>query len=254
MTMPEKYSVGEFSERTGFSVRTLHYYDEIGILSPEKHPTSGHRKYTQQDIITLHKIMSLKLLGYSLEQISTLLHETSFTVDLNESLHQHLQALEKEKDRIEQSMNAIKRVIKVIEQEKEVDSAILLSIIYGMSTESSQEEWMKKNMLTDVADELSKKTEEEKSILDQGYIQLAKNVKELYGRPVDDPQVQQMVTSYLEKAFSFLGESLIQKLADANVEELDIQELEKTTSPFTEEEQNWLNEAMEYQMKQSEME
>lgn len=255
MKESNKYSIGEFSEKTGISIRTLHYYDEIGLLQPEKHPTSGHRIYNHQDILTLQKIVSLKFLGYSLDKINNLLHESSFTVDLNETLSLHLQALEKEKERIEQSMTAIQRVIKLLKKEEEVDSTILFSLIHSIQTENMQKEWMKRHMPTDVVEELSKKTEAEKITLDQTFIQFAKEVKQLYGKPVKDLKVQEMIKTYLEASFEFLGGDLMRKLADVDVEKINIQELENMTpSPFTEDEQKWLNQAMEYYMKQAELE
>jgi hypothetical protein len=84
---------------------------------------------------------------------------------------------------------------------------------------------------------------------------MAKEVKQLYGRPVEDSQVQEMIKTYLEASFAFLGEDLMHKLAEADVEELDIQELEDMApSPFTEDEQKWLNQAMEHYVKQAEFE
>ncbi|MEK4029845.1 MerR family transcriptional regulator [Pseudobacillus sp. FSL P4-0506] len=253
MIESNKYSIGEFSKKTGISIRTLHYYDEIGLLQPEKHPTSGHRIYHHQDILTLQKIISLKFLGYSLDKIIDLLQKPSFTVDLTDTLTLHLQALEKEKERIEQSMTAIKRVIKLLKDEGEVDGAILFSLIHGMQTESIQTKWMERHKLTEVVEELTMKTEEEKTTLDQTFVQMAKEVKKLYGQSVEDPKVQNMIREYIEASFEFLGEELIQKLADVDMEELDIQELEEMSpSPFTEDEQKWLNQAMEYYMKQTE--
>ncbi len=80
------FSIGEFSERTGISIRNLRYYDEIGLLVPGKNPISGHRIYKYNDILTLQKILSLKFLGYSLDKITDLLEKSSFTLDLNETL------------------------------------------------------------------------------------------------------------------------------------------------------------------------
>ncbi|WP_156857478.1 MerR family transcriptional regulator [Oceanobacillus sp. AG] len=248
-----KFSIGEFSEKTGIPIPTLHYYDEIGLLRPEKKPYSRHRVYNYQDIITLQKILSLKFLGYSLDRIANLLNKSSFTADLNKSLFLHLQTLEKEKELIEQSIQSIKRVIKLVEEEGKVDSNLLFSLIHGMRTEHIHEEWMDRHRLTDIVEELSKKTEQEKISLDKTFIQLSKEVKQLYGKPVEDPKVQEMVKIYLEASFSFLGEELMQKLADTDIEGLDIQELIKPF-PFTKDEQDWLNQAMEYYMKQEEME
>lgn len=255
MNKNNKFSIGEFSEKTGIPIPTLHYYDEIGLLRPEKNPSSGHRIYSYQDIIVLQKILSLKFLGYSLEKITNLLNESSFSVDLNKSLSLHLQALEKEEKQIEQSIKSIKRVIRLVEEEGEVDSTLLFSLIHGMRTEHIQEEWMNRHMLTDVVEELSKKSEEDKISLDKTFIQLSKEVKQLYDKPVEDPKVQEMIKNYVKASFSFLGENLMKKLADTNIEELDIQELENMIpSSFAEHEQKWLNEAMEYYMKQEEME
>ena len=248
------FSIGEFSKKTGIPIPTLHYYDEIGLLCPEKKPSSGHRIYNYQDLVLLQKIVSLKFLGYRLDEITDLLHATHFTVDLNESLSLHLQALEKEKKQIEQSIMSINRVIKLVEEEETVDSNVLFSLIHGMRTEHIQEEWMHRHMLTDVVEELSKKSEEDKIALDKTFLQLSKEVKQLYGKPVADPQLQILIKSYMEAIFSFLGEDLMIKLANTNIEELDIEELEKLTpSPFTEDEQKWLNRAMEFCMEQEEI-
>lgn len=255
MKKDKKFSIGEFSEKTGIPIPTLHYYDEIGLLQAEKNPSSGHRIYKYQDIITLQKIISLKFLGYSLDKVANLLHESSFSVDLNESLSLHLQVLEREQEQIEQSMQVIKRVMKLVEEEEEVDSTVLFSLIYGMNTEHTHKEWMERYKLTDIVEELSKKREEDKIALDKTFIHLSKKVKQLYGKPVEDLKVQEMVKEYIEESFSFLNEDLIQKLANSSVEELDMQELENMIpSPFAEDEQKWLNEAMEYYMKQVEME
>ena len=43
MSKKEGYSIGEFSKRTGISIRTLQYYDELGLLKPEKNISSGRR-------------------------------------------------------------------------------------------------------------------------------------------------------------------------------------------------------------------
>lgn len=71
--------VGQLARRTGLSVRTLHYYDEIGLLSPTQHTESGHRLYSDSDIARLQQIMSLKQLGLSLEAIQECLDRPGFS-------------------------------------------------------------------------------------------------------------------------------------------------------------------------------
>lgn len=243
----QTYLIGEFSKRTGISIRTLHYYDEIGLLQPEKHPSSGHRMYKDEDIITLQKIVSLKFLGYSLEKISELLHQSSFTVSLNSTLNLHMQKLEEEKAHIERSLAAIRRTITILEDEREVDSSVLLTLISNMQTEQHQKEWLKKYQLAEVAEIFDQRSEEEKIAIDKEYIKVAKGLKKLYGKDVEDKEVQKLVKSYMEAVLTFIGEDVLAELGKMNVEIENLSELEElVTTPFTKEEEEWLIQAMDY--------
>ena len=64
-----QWKVGDLAKETGLSVRTLHYYDQIGLLSPSYRTQSGHRLYVTRDINRLQQIASLRQLGFSLEEI-----------------------------------------------------------------------------------------------------------------------------------------------------------------------------------------
>jgi DNA-binding transcriptional MerR regulator len=65
--------VGELARRAGLTVRTLHHYDEIGLLSPPVRTESGHRLYGAADVERLQQIVSLRQLGFPLDEIGALL-------------------------------------------------------------------------------------------------------------------------------------------------------------------------------------
>lgn len=71
--MPRAMKVGELAKRTGVSVRTLHHYDEIGLLSPSHRTEAGHRLYAEREIARFQQITSLRQLGFSLEEIRAFL-------------------------------------------------------------------------------------------------------------------------------------------------------------------------------------
>ena len=75
----ETLKVGELARRTGLTVRTLHHYDEIGLLRPSFRTESGHRLYTPADIARLQQILSLRQLGFPLEQIQACLDQPDFS-------------------------------------------------------------------------------------------------------------------------------------------------------------------------------
>src|SRR5437879_10892711 len=75
----EALKVGELARRTGLTVRTLHHYDEIGLLRPSLHTEAGHRLYTAGDVARLQQVMSLRRLGFSLEDVRGCLDRPGFS-------------------------------------------------------------------------------------------------------------------------------------------------------------------------------
>jgi len=71
--------VGELSKRTGLTIRTLHHYDEIGLLKPSLHTESGHRLYNAGDVARLQQVLSLRQVGFSLEEVRDCLDRPGFS-------------------------------------------------------------------------------------------------------------------------------------------------------------------------------
>lgn len=65
--------IGDLASRSGVSIRTLHHYDEIGLLSPPQRTPSGHRVYGREEVVRLQQILSLRQMGFPLDQIRDLL-------------------------------------------------------------------------------------------------------------------------------------------------------------------------------------
>lgn len=73
MVMEQTWKVGALAKLTGLTIRTLRYYDKIGLFGPSAHSDSGHRLYTASDLTSLQQILSLKELGLSLDEIRSLI-------------------------------------------------------------------------------------------------------------------------------------------------------------------------------------
>jgi MerR family transcriptional regulator, thiopeptide resistance regulator len=102
------WKVGELAKQTGLSVRTLHYYEEIGLLSPSRRTDSGHRLYAAGDVIRLQQIKSLRALGFTLREIRECLDRPDFP--LQRVIQLHLSQL---KERIELERRLCDRLEKV---------------------------------------------------------------------------------------------------------------------------------------------
>ncbi|MGW3011973.1 MerR family transcriptional regulator [Streptomyces sp. NPDC001219] len=69
------YSVGQVAAFAGVTVRTLHHYDEIGLLQPGERNHAGHRRYGEDDLDRLQQILFYRELGFPLEEVAALLDD-----------------------------------------------------------------------------------------------------------------------------------------------------------------------------------
>lgn len=100
--------INEVAKVSGVSSRTLHYYDEIGLLKPTK-LENGYRVYTENDLDKLQQILFYKFLGFKLSKISEILNNKSNKLEI---LEEQRQLILKEKSRYEQILNTIENTIK----------------------------------------------------------------------------------------------------------------------------------------------
>lgn len=110
------WKVGQLAKRTGISVRTLHHYDQIGLLTPSHRTASGHRLYDRDDVVRLQQIVMLRQLGFALEEIGATLAEASLPrlIDL------HLARLREQIERERRLMSRLERMSVWLRAEEEV--------------------------------------------------------------------------------------------------------------------------------------
>ena len=126
------YLIKYVSEISGVSVRTLHHYDEIGLLSPQK-KENGYRYYSEEDISFLQMILFYKYLGFSLKKIKELLKKEDGEV-LNH-LKIQLKLMQKEKQKL---LTLIETLEKTIESEERKVSMPTKEKFKGFSYQDNQ--------------------------------------------------------------------------------------------------------------------
>ena len=100
-------TVGKLAERMGVTVRTLQYYDREGLLSPTAESGGGRRLYTDKDMIQLHQILSLKSLGFSLDDIKNRLAPLDTPADVADALAAQAAAVREKIAVLTESLTAI---------------------------------------------------------------------------------------------------------------------------------------------------
>ena len=104
-------TVHEVSRLTGVSIRTLQYYDKIGLLHPAEHTEAGYRLYDEETLETLQHILLFRELQFSLKDIREIIQSPTF--DRNKALDQQIALLQLKKEHLENLID-LARGIKVM--------------------------------------------------------------------------------------------------------------------------------------------
>ena len=117
----EKLTIGELTKILNISVRTLQYYDQIGLMHPSEITENGRRMYQTQDITVLHQIIALKALGFSLEEIKNKIMPVNDTTDVINLLNNQAEILHSQIVQLQKSLESIQVLKQEIESNNEVD-------------------------------------------------------------------------------------------------------------------------------------
>ena len=117
------YTVKKLATVSGVSVRTLHYYDEIGLLKPAYCGANGYRFYEDEQVLRLQQILFYREFGLGLKQIQGILGRSKF--DKVAALESHRSELLKELDRKQQLITTIEKTIQHLQGTTNMDNKAL---------------------------------------------------------------------------------------------------------------------------------
>jgi MerR family transcriptional regulator, thiopeptide resistance regulator len=202
----QMWKVGELAARTGLTVRTLHHYDAIGLLSPsgrtESTHGSGHRLYTALDVARLHQILCLKHLGFALEQIKEYVLREDY--DPRQVVRLHLEKVRKQADELAHLGNRLQALTETLDRADTVSAETFLETIEAMTmiekyyTPEQLEQLKTRKEL--VGDERIKQVEAEwPRLMDEVRAAMAA------GTPPSDPKVQELARRWAGLVNEFTG-------------------------------------------------
>lgn len=144
------YTTGEFAKKAGVSVRTIRYYDKQGILKPSYLSESGYRLYSDKDFARLQKILTLKYLGFSLEEIQEISMKDANQDYVYQSLKLQTELIKKKIENLLLVEKSLEEASQMIERTKEVDWKTILHLIHLIDMEKSLAEQYKTGANTSV--------------------------------------------------------------------------------------------------------
>lgn len=112
------YTVKKLASIAGVSVRTLHYYDELGLLKPKSRSACGYRYYDEEAAVRLQQILFFRELDFGLEEIKKILARPDF--DVIEALQSQRALLRKKSERIRELLATVDKTIKKLKGETDM--------------------------------------------------------------------------------------------------------------------------------------
>ncbi len=217
------YHSSQFAEMASVSVRTLRYYDKVGLLSPSHYTESGYRLYTNKDLLSLQNILALKFLGFSLEEIRMLLQ--TGPKRLEEVLAQQKAMMEEKRAQLDTIIQAIEETERLL-QTNRCNWESIVRVIQVIQMGQQNNHWSAKYFTPEqqkTMEELNRKasteetrqkfkayhpnewTEEDQKRVDEQYLLVKQELGRLVAQGADpaSPEAQNVARIKQELGFGF---------------------------------------------------
>lgn len=235
-------TIGQLAKRTGVTIRTLRYYDKIGLLLPTDYTEGGHRLYSLDGLLRLQKIQSFIFIGFSLKDIADLL-ESKYIEEqqLSHSIAFKKRELIAEQERIRQTIDQLNHMETIISGYEKIDVKLFCFIIHSILFEEEN-----LNEYNQVKNSIHNFRSEERVILDKEYFSLFMNLKKLVANETN-PESDEALRFI--KQLVALSNQTLSKIETAEIKSTDQYDEPNILNPFTEEERTFLKNAFAYMSK-----
>jgi DNA-binding transcriptional MerR regulator len=198
----ETWKVGELARETGLTVRTLHHYDQVGLLSPSGRTASGHRLYAPADVARLQQIRSLRELGFSLDEVRAFLERPDASP--RRTIRMHLERLREQLEAQRRLCERLEAIAERLDRAEEVSAREFLDTI-GMMT--MYERYYTPEQLAELERRRATVGEDRIREVEAEWPRLIAEVRAEMGRGTDpaDPRVQALARRWAGLVREFTG-------------------------------------------------
>ncbi|UHA75272.1 MerR family transcriptional regulator [Paenibacillus sp. 481] len=201
-------TIGEVAKFSTYSIRTLHYYDEIGLLTPSIRTESQHRLYTQKDVFKLQQIQVLKQLGFKLKEIQEIMKSSDN--DWSHTISNQLQSIELQQSKLEMMKKGLIALQQTIVIEGELNWEILLQLFKMSSITAEERQSLVDSYFNNHEQQILKQNLP--TMDDQKWIRVVQDIKQIQHLKPDHPEVQAIMDTFIEMSDAlFQGDEELMK-------------------------------------------
>jgi len=195
-------TIGELAEASGTTVRALHHYDQIGLVSASQRTGAGHRRYTPADVRRLYRVAVLRDLGLPLNRIGPLLEADAG--DLRHAVREHLAAVER---RLELEHRLRGRLVAILQQLEDAGDVPGEQLIDAMEVMARMHRYYTPEQLEELARRRDELGEEGMAAAQSAWADLISELEAARSAGTDphDPSVQALAARWSDLVRQFTG-------------------------------------------------
>ena len=198
-----QYTVNKLAKLAGVSVRTLHYYDEVGLLKPSKIQKNGYRVYEERELLALQQILFFRELDFPVEEIKKIMSSPAF--DMRRALRDHRVMIELKKKRLAGLIKTIDKTIQKLDHETPMNDQDMQDAFdtFGEDTvkkyaEEVKQRWGHTDAYKQSMERYSKMTKADYEKYKKDADIFMKKVAETADKGATSPEFQQLIAQHFD--------------------------------------------------------
>lgn len=189
------YTVQQLARLSGVSVRTLHYYDEVGLLQPGRAANNGYRQYSESDLVKLQQILFFRELDFPLKDIQRMMHSPNF--DIVRALRDQKKMLQLKRTKINALIKTIDTTINNMQNNKPFDGEEMYDAFKDDDVKQYQDEvkqrWGHTDAYKQSMERVSRMTKAEMEKLKEDGRKHTQAIADSMDKGFDHPDVQALI-------------------------------------------------------------
>lgn len=189
------YTVKAAADIAGVSVRTLHHYDEIGLLKPAAHSAARYRLYADRDLERLQQVLFFKELGFDLKEIKRILSDPHF--DRSRALVEHRKLLTERQERIRRLIRSVDRTLKALQKgDRQMTTQMFDGFDAAQYEEEARQRWGKSPEFEASVRRTKAYSKQDWAEIQREAGDIVNGLAALMDRDPADPAVQQLIARH----------------------------------------------------------
>lgn len=189
------HTVKAVADLAGISIRTLHHYDEIGLLKPAQLTAAGYRLYTDKDLEQLQQVLFFRELGLSLQEIKGILNRPDF--DRRQALQDHRRLLKSRQERLSSLIQLVDRTLDAMERGIQMsDKDLFAGFDQAKYEEEARQRWGHTKEYEESARRTKQYSPADWAAIQQEGGEIYQTLATLIDSAPTDPQVQEWIQKH----------------------------------------------------------